>query len=91
MIKVRKLLKTSDDRPTQWEGLVGDTGSFYARYRHGELEAYVAEASLDPVKDGVVIFSKKMGGRYDGAMENDQMRRALAGVVHFIDFIDFID
>jgi hypothetical protein len=85
MIEVRKLLKTSDDRPTQWEGLVGDAGSFYARYRHGELEAYVAESSLDPIKDGVVIFTEKMGGRYDGAMETDQMKRALAGTVQFID------
>jgi hypothetical protein len=85
MIQIRKLVKTSDDRPTQWEGVVGDVGSFYARYRHGELEAYVAEVSSDPIKDGVVIFSKKMGGRYDGAMETDQMKRALAGIVQFID------
>jgi hypothetical protein len=85
MIQVRKLLKTSDDRPTQWEGVVGDAGSFYARYRHGELEAYVAECSLDPIKDGVVVFNKKMGGRYDGTMETDQMRQALADVIQFID------
>ncbi len=85
MIQVRRLLKTSDDRPTQWEGLVGDAGSFYARYRHGELEAYVAETSIDPIKDGAVVFSKKIGGRYDGAMETDQLKIALADIVQFID------
>ena len=85
MIQVRKLVKTADDRPTQWEGLVGDAGSFYARYRHGELEAYVSETSLDSVKDGILIFTKKVGKRYDGAMETDQMRKALADVCEFIE------
>ena len=49
------------------------------------VEAHVSEISLDPVKDGFLIFSQKMGKQYDGAMETDKMKLALADIFQFID------
>jgi len=83
MIEVRQLTMTSEDRPTQWEGLVGDRGSIYIRYRSGALEVYVSDTSPDPLNDGVRIFDKRIVGRYEGQMTTDQMKSALTEVCHF--------
>jgi hypothetical protein len=83
MIEVRQLTMISEDRPTQWEGLVGDEGSIYIRYRNGALEVYVSETSSDPLKDGARIFDKRIAGRYEGQMSTDQMKSALADVCRF--------
>jgi len=74
---------TSEDRPTQWQGLVGEHGSIYIRYRRGELEVYVSETSCDEVKDGERIFNGRIGGKYDGQMSTDQMKAVVAEVCRF--------
>ncbi len=43
MIEVTELRMISDDRPSQWEGKVGASGSVYIRYRWGQLEVYYSE------------------------------------------------
>lgn len=84
MIEVRQLTMISEDRPTQWEGLVGDQGSIYIRYRRGELEVYVSETSKRPVKDGERILDQRIGRKYDGRMSTDRMKDIVAGVCRFI-------
>ena len=83
MIEVSHLTMTSDACPTQWQGLVGDEGSIYIRYRWGELEVYVSETSHDSIRDGVRIFDQPIGGKYDGQRSTDQMKQLLAGVCLF--------
>ena len=83
MIEVTHLTMTSDACPTQWEGLVGDAGSIYIRYRWGLLEVYVSRTSRDPIRDGVCVFDQRIGEKYDGEMSTDQMKEFLAGVCLF--------
>jgi hypothetical protein len=85
MIEVRELKMTLGDRPGQWEGLVGNQGSVYIRYRRGELDGYVSEELLDPLADEHRIVSKKIGGKYDGEMSTDEMRAALADTFIFVE------
>ncbi len=83
MIEVKHLTMTSDACPTQWEGLVGEEGSIYIRYRWGELEVHVSETSRDPIRDGARVFDQPIGGKYDGRMSTDEMKALLAGVCRF--------
>ncbi len=82
-MEVRDLKMTSDDRPSQWQGRVGENGSVYIRYRWGHLEVYLSEASRDPLSAGACIYDEQVGGEYDGQMSTAQMVAALAGVCRF--------
>ena len=84
MVEVRDLTMISDDRPSQWEGKVGDRGSIYIRYRWGELGVYLSDSSYDASRDGALICEKKIGGKYDGRMGTAEMVAALVDVCRFL-------
>jgi hypothetical protein len=83
MINVKHLVKISDDRPAQWEGVVGEKGSAYIRYRWGYLEVSVSETSGDPIKDRVRVFDRGVGGKYDGQMSTEEMKAILKELLTF--------
>ncbi len=83
MLNVRQLVMISDDRPTQWEGVVGEKGSAYIRYRWGFLEVYVSETSGDPVREGVRVFDRRVGGKYDGQMSTEEMKAIIKELLTF--------
>jgi len=83
MIEVKQLQMISEDRPTQWQGVVGGEGSVYIRYRGGELQVYFSETSRDASKHGSLIFNRKVGGRYDGQMNTGDMKTPLSEVCSF--------
>ena len=82
-MKVRCLKMISDERPSQWEGWVGESEAIYIRYRHGELEVYLSASSGDPLGNGRPFLERRVGNKYDGKMTTDEMKATLADICDF--------
>lgn len=65
--------------PTAWDVETADGRSAYIRYRYGSLSVNIRHES------GIkTIWESQVGGEWDGAMTEREMREHLAGRVEFV-------
>jgi len=83
-MKVKNIKQTCVACPSQWEGNLIDGRMFYARYRWGALSIELSKEPTNDVykamgKDGNLIYSEQLGGRYDGSMEQAELIKIMEG------------
>ncbi len=71
-LEILELTKTCEACPAQWEGMVAGGQHLYIRYRWGVLRCDIGEET---------VYQQRVGGEYDGYMEDDEMQRHLADVI----------
>ncbi len=86
MVRVKKVVKTCEACPAQWEGITDDNRQVYVRYRWGCLS--IGMGSKDDMSeyaavDGEEILSIKHGRNLDGTLEYSGMKCLSAGIVEF--------
>lgn len=82
---VVSLEQTCSACPSQWEGQLDDGRWLYARYRGGFLSIRLGD-SLDEAISAYgpdALYESQCGDGLDGFMETDELRRHLAGLLHF--------
>jgi hypothetical protein len=84
--KVVALEQTSSVAPAQWEGELDDGRVLYAHYRRGQLNVGIGKDKDDAIGNsfpGKSLLSKYLGGELDGAMDFEDLRAQLYGLVDF--------
>lgn len=84
--KVVALKQTSSVAPAQWEGELDDGRVLYAHYRRGELNVGIGKDRDEGIGNsfpGKSLLSKYLGGELDGAMDFEDLRAQLYGLVEF--------
>jgi hypothetical protein len=70
MTKIRKLVKTCERNPSQWEGEFDDGSPVYIRYRWGYLTVY-----HEPGDDEELFSQRVTEDRRSGEMSTEDMLR----------------
>jgi hypothetical protein len=70
MTKIRKLVKTCERNPSQWEGELGDGIPVLIRYRYGHLTVY-----RSPEYDEELFSQRVTEDRRSGEMSTEDMLR----------------
>jgi hypothetical protein len=84
--KVVALEQTSSVAPAQWEGELDDGRVLYAHYRRGQLNVGIGKDKDDAIGNSFPeksLLSKYLGGELDGAMDFEDLRAQLYGLVDF--------
>lgn len=84
--KVVALEQTSSVAPAQWEGELDGGRVLYAHYRRGQLNVGVGgdrDGAIGNSFPGKSLLSKYLGGELDGAMDFEDLRAHLYGLVEF--------
>lgn len=84
--KVVALRQTSSVAPAQWEGELDDGRVLYAHYRRGQLNVGIGKDKDEAIGNsfpGKTLLSKYLGGELDGAMDFEDLRAQLYGLVEF--------
>ncbi len=84
--KVVALKQTSSVAPAQWEGDLDDGRLLYAHYRRGQLNVGIGKDKDEAIGNsfpGKSLLSKYLGGELDGAMDFEDLRAQLYGLVEF--------
>jgi hypothetical protein len=68
------LCQTCESCPAQWEGRTDDGSRIYIRYRWGCLQLEV---------DGERVYRRQIGGAFDGALDEDEMKARLSAQLQF--------
>ena len=82
--KVKKLIKTCEGYPSQWEVELEDGRMIYIRYRWGVLDVRISEHSTNDINDAVrgkSIYKECVGGIFDGVMEDEKMLLFLKNII----------
>jgi len=74
MIHIKRIVKTCDACPAQWDAETEDGRYVYIRYRYGFLSVSV---------DGERIVGKEVGDPLDGVMNFDELKVNLADEFSF--------
>lgn len=85
-IVIVDLFQTSTACPSQWEGETDKGEFFYARYRGGYFRAGIAASDYEffnAEKTPYNIINKKIGDRFDGCMDTNQMMDLLKDKIDF--------
>ena len=82
-IRVSKLIRTSAQAPSQWEGSTVDGLVVYVRYRWGRLNIGSGATLAEAVKNGNNVFEKQIGSKLDRMLEYDKLREITAGVIEW--------
>jgi hypothetical protein len=77
-IKIKKIVKTCDACPAQWDMWTDANRYVYVRYRWGYFSA-----SYDEAYGGSLIVDLQVGGEYDGTMDDYTMKDILKDVFDF--------
>ncbi len=78
--------QTSSVAPAQWEGELSDGRVLYAHYRRGELNVGIGKDKDEAIANsfpGKTLLSKYLGGELDGAMDFEDLRAQLYGLLDF--------
>ena len=78
----------SHRRLQQWEGELDDGRSLYVRYRHGLLRVGAGEGLSEAIKNSApetALHCERLGDRFDGVMNYEELRERLRGVLEFAD------
>ena len=78
---VKKLSKTCDACPSQWEGETTDGRVVYIRYRWGYLSAGIGADIGEAVRDN--LYEEQIGGELDGYIMEYDMKAFLVDVFDF--------
>jgi len=84
--RIKKLEKTCEACPAQWEGTLEDGRTIYIRYRWSTLEVRVSKTKTNDIMEavrGVTIFSEHIGGEeaLDGSLELKQLKQITRKVI----------
>jgi len=74
--KVKELVMTCDECPSQWEAKLEDGRMMYFRYRWGFLDISISEITTDDVMKavgGTIIYSESHGHSMDGVMNTEEL------------------
>jgi hypothetical protein len=85
-IQIKSLRMTCESCPVQYEGWTVDNRQIYIRYRFGYLTVSVGKVGDDEefaAVNGECVFSKRMGGEYDGFLSSVDLVKAIRGVVEW--------
>lgn len=82
-IIVKNLTQICLAAPSSWEGRLGSKGFVYIKYRWGVLRVYRTAREEETIEKRSQIFEKRLGGRFDGYMETNEMKMKLAGLFRF--------
>jgi hypothetical protein len=88
-IVVTTLVRTCLRSPSQWQGQTSDGRVVYVRYRWGCLEIGIGTSLDDAILNSGKLFERRLGGRYDGSMEIDQLREATLGLIEWPESYEF--
>jgi hypothetical protein len=86
MLKLVTLRKTCIACPSQWEGILEDGRTIYARYRHGELSVGVGNDINEAVRNGMsdqALYANDIGDGLDGFMDFQELKAQLHGLLEF--------
>lgn len=84
MIQITELTETCSGCPAQWEGQTLDGQAVYIRYRFGTLSLTVAPTQGE-MFDTTASLVKRVGGEWDGFMEQDEMLQHVEPVARMHD------
>ena len=77
MIIITRIIKTCIACPTQWDAWDIEGSYYYIRFRFGKLTVHKGENLKE------LIFSKLMGGEYDGEIDLGRVARATKEIMKF--------
>lgn len=84
MITVTEIQRIGEIFPAAWEGKASDGGQVYIRFRHGWLSVYHNPAGgVEFIDQSECIFESQPYGNKQPEMEDEEMRRLTASVLHF--------
>jgi len=77
MIRVKKITKTCDEFPAQWEGITDDNRQIYARYRNGILSINIGNVDdMEPFAavNGEEVFRTTYREESGGTMTYSELK-----------------
>lgn len=89
--KIKKLAKTCEMCPSQWEGELEDGKSIIIRYRWGKLTIRTSytEHSLWDTIEGHEVFTAVLGDALDGCIELDEVKNVVGNYIEFPDNVKY--
>jgi len=85
---IKKIQKTCDCCPSQWEITLKDGKMVYVRYRWGHLTIRISKDKTNKIEDainGIIIYHKQLGNGFDGYMKTRVMKRYLkAALINYL-------
>lgn len=79
-MKVKNFTQTCGACPSQWEGMLEDGRTWYARYRWGVLSVSVSQEptlSHDAAISGPEVINEEIGGDLDGVMSTEELKEVM--------------
>jgi hypothetical protein len=80
-IAIRRLIRTGERCPSQWEATTEDGLYLYVRYRWGCLEIGMGPSMHDAIENSGNVFEKQLGSNLDGSMDLEGLRKATSGLI----------
>lgn len=75
---ITEVTQTCGACPSQWEGKLEDSRTFYVRYRWGYLSVCVSPGptdSMDEAVRGEEVYGAQLGREFDGCLDWDEVLR----------------